>query len=87
QHGIRNGTRATVEAIGADAGGALRLRVRLEDGRRVEDAYAGFVPVRARRTVQAQPRISLGYAGTAYAVQGRTCAATIYCGFTAGDAR
>ncbi|MBL7405368.1 conjugal transfer protein, partial [Escherichia coli] len=40
-----------------------------------------------RRTVQAQPRISLGYAGTAYAVQGRTCAATIYCGFTAGDAR
>ncbi|ONF45975.1 MobF family relaxase [Methylobacterium radiotolerans] len=89
QHGIRNGTRAIVEAIGADASGELRLRVRLEDGRRVEDAYAGFVPVRAHRARQAQPlpRISLGYAGTAYAVQGRTCAATIYCGFTAGDAR
>ncbi|WP_342111681.1 MobF family relaxase [Methylobacterium sp. SI9] len=89
QHGIRNGTRATVEAIGADAGGELRLRVRLEDGRRVEDAYAAFVPVRALRARQAQswPRISLGYAGTAYAVQGRTCEATIYCGVTAGDAR
>ena len=89
QHGIRNGTRATVEAIGTDAGGELRLRVRLEDGRRVEDAYTAFVPVRARRAMQAQPspRISLGYAGTAYAVQGRTCSATIYCGFTAGDAR
>lgn len=89
QHGIRNGTRATVEAIGADAGGELRLRVRLEDGRRVEDAYAAFVPVRALRARQAQswPRISLGYAGTAYAVQGRTCEATIYCEVTAGDAR
>jgi hypothetical protein len=89
QHGIRNGTRATVEAIGAALGGELRLRVRLEDGRQVEDAYAAFVPVRARRTAQAQswPRISLGYAGTAYAVQGRTCEATIYCGFTASDAR
>jgi conjugative relaxase-like TrwC/TraI family protein len=89
QHGIRNGTRATIQAIGATAGGELRLRVQLEDGRRVEDAYAAFVPVWARRTAQAQPspRISLGYAGTAYAVQGRTCSATIYCGFTAGDAR
>ena len=88
QHGIRNGTRATVEAIGLDEAGELRLRVRLEDGRPVEDAYAGFVPVQARRgKAQLWPRISPGYAGTAYAVQGRTCEATIYCGFAAGDAR
>ena len=88
QHGIRNGTRATVEAIGTDAHGELRLRVRLEDGRQVEDAYTRFVPVQAQRgKAPLWPRISPGYAGTAYAVQGRTCEATIYCGFTAGDAR
>ncbi|SFF72200.1 MobF family relaxase [Methylobacterium sp. yr596] len=94
QHGIRNGTRAVVEAIEPDEAGELRLRVRLEDGRQVEDAYAGFVPVQTQRTLQRGrskarllPRISLGYAGTAYAAQGRTCEATIYCGFTAGDAR
>ncbi|PZP66059.1 ATP-dependent DNA helicase [Methylorubrum populi] len=88
QHGIRNGTRATVEAIGPDRGGELRLCVRLEDGRQVEDTYAGFVPAQPRRgKARPQPRLGHAYAGTAYAVQGRTCEATIYCGFTAADAR
>jgi conjugative relaxase-like TrwC/TraI family protein len=88
QHGIRNGTRAVVEAIGPDEAGELRLRVRLEDGRQVEDDYAGFVPLqRGRSKARLLPRISPGYAGTVYAAQGRTCEATIYCGFTAGDAR
>lgn len=88
QHGIRNGTQATVVAIGPDEAGGLSLRVRLEDGRHVEDVLAGFVPVQARRgKANVLPRISLAYAGTVYSVQGRTCEATIYCGFTAGDAR
>ena len=88
QHGIRNGTRATVEAIGPDEAGELRLGVRLEDGQHIEDALAGFVPAQTRRgKTKALPRISPGYAGTAYSVQGSTCESTIYCGFTAGDAR
>ena len=88
QHGIRNGTRATVEAIGPDRAGELRLCVRLEDGRQVEGAYAGFVSVQPRRgKARLQPRLGHAYAGTAYAVQGRTCEATVYCGFTAADAR
>jgi plastocyanin len=89
QHGIRNGTRASVEAIGPDAHGTLRLTVRLDEGRVVEDAYAAFVRDRipGRRKAPTLPRISLAYAGTAYSVQGRTASACVYFGATVSDAR
>ncbi|NEU12710.1 relaxase domain-containing protein [Methylobacterium sp. BTF04] len=89
QHGIRNGTRAIVEAIGPDAHGTLQLTVRLDDGRRVEDAYTAFVRDRipGRRIAPTLPRISLAYAGTAYSVQGKTASSCVYYGATASDAR
>ncbi|RYB01652.1 MobF family relaxase [Lichenibacterium ramalinae] len=89
QHGIRNGTRGTVTAIGPDDAGELRLAVHLEDGRRVEDALSGFAPGRERRgrAAGALPRITHAYAGTVYAAQGRTVAeAVLYVG-SATDAR
>lgn len=89
RHGIRNGTRGTVEMIGADEKGEVRITVRLEDGRRVEDAFAALVrdSVPARRAAPTLPRISLAIAGTAYSVQGRTASACVYYGATASDAR
>lgn len=89
RHGIRNGTRAVVESIGADEQGAVHLKVRLDNGRVVEDAYSALVrdqvPVKRRATVL--PRITLGYCGTAYSVQGKTSLACVYFGATASDAR
>ncbi|APX85912.1 conjugal transfer protein [Methylorubrum extorquens] len=89
RHGIRNGTRARVETISADDYGTVRIAVCLEDGRRVEDAYAALVRDGApgRRTAPTLPRISLAIAGTAYSVQGRTAAACVYYGATSSDAR
>jgi conjugative relaxase-like TrwC/TraI family protein len=89
QHGIRNGTRGVVEALTTDAAGQPRLAVRLEDGRRIEDAVAGFVPEGPRRgrAARSLPRITHAYAGTVYAAQGRTVAeAVLYVG-GATDAR
>lgn len=63
--------------------------MRLEDGRRVEDALAAFVPEGPRRgrAARALPRITHAYAGTVYAAQGRTVAeAVLYLG-SATDAR
>ena len=90
QHGIRNGTRGTVTAIGPDKHGELRLAVRLEDGRTVEDAFLAFVPGGARRRRQVArtlPRIAHAYAGTVYAAQGRTVAETVLYVGSATDAR
>jgi hypothetical protein len=90
QHLIRNGTRGVVMAVGPDDAGELRLAVRLEDGRTVEDAFANFVPGgarRRRRQALSLPRIGHAYAGTVYAAQGRTVAeAVLYVG-AATDAR
>ena len=89
QHGIRNGTRGVIEDVAMDGEGQIRLAVRLEDGRRVEDALTGFVPRREGRGSAARslPRITHAYAGTVYAAQGRTVAeAVLYVG-SATDAR
>lgn len=91
RHGIRNGTRATIEAVGADAQGILKLRLRLDDGRVVEDAYGTLVrepvPGAQKQRSATLPRISHAWAGTAYSVQGKTAAASVYYGATASDAR
>lgn len=89
RHRIRNGTRAVVEAIGLDTRDVLRLKVRLEDGRVVDDDFAALVrdQVPGKRKTAILPRISLAYAGTAYSVQGRTASACVYFGATASDAR
>lgn len=74
--GIRNGTRAEVEALVPDPAGDPTLRLRLEDGTTLTARWSALArPGLGRK--QTLPRISHGYAGTAYAVQGRTAAATI----------
>jgi conjugative relaxase-like TrwC/TraI family protein len=89
RHGIRNGTRGTVEVIGVDEYGEVRIAVRLEDGRRIKDAYAALVrdTVPGRPAAPTLPRITLATAGTAYSVQGRTASTCVYYGATASDAR
>lgn len=85
--GIRNGTRAQITEIGPDLTGALRLRVRLEDGRTVEGAWSEFARQNQGRKRSDPPRISLGYAGTVHSAQGRTAAASILYVAKATDAR
>ena len=83
---IRNGTRGTVEAVRPDADGSATLRVRLEDGRIVEQPWQAFArPVPGRET--RPPRAVHAYAGTAYSVQGRTAAASVHYVGAATDAR
>ncbi len=84
--GIRNGTRATVEAVTPGAAGQVTLRARLEDGRVVERPWQAFArpsPAREARP----PRVVHAYAGTAYSVQGRTAAASVHHIGVATDAR
>ena len=89
QHGIRNGTRGIVESLALEGGGQPRLAVRLEDGRRIADDLAGFVPEGPRRgrAARSLPRITHAYAGTVYAAQGRTVAEAVLYVSSATDAR
>jgi hypothetical protein len=42
QHRIRNGTRGKVERYAQGVDGSVRVTIRLEDGRVIEDAWSGF---------------------------------------------
>lgn len=86
QHRIRNGTRGTVEGCWQTSSGSTRVGVRLEDGRLIQDAWAGFANKR-RRHHAGIPKIVHGIAGSAYAAQGRTVAAAVYYIGSAIDAR
>jgi conjugative relaxase-like TrwC/TraI family protein len=72
---IRNGNRGTVERIHRDQGG-VRIAFALEDGRLIEDAWQRFARERPGRKIL-PPRIVHAYAGTVYAAQGRTAAASV----------
>ena len=74
---VRNGNRAQVEAIATDPEGDTRLRLRLEDGRVLEEPWQRLAraPLYGRRP--SQPKIVHAYAGTSYAAQGRTSAAAV----------
>lgn len=79
--GLRNGTRARVEAIAAEPDGSARLRLALEDGRVIEAAWDELRRVPRFGSRPAHPKVVHSYAGTAYAAQGRTCsAAVVYLG-------
>jgi ATP-dependent exoDNAse (exonuclease V) alpha subunit len=86
QHTIRNGTRGRVEGYAKRSGGLFRLRIRLEDGRLVEDMWSGFAQKR-RRCHAGIPKIVHGVAGSVYSVQGRTSLATVHHISSATDAR
>ncbi|MBK3404229.1 relaxase domain-containing protein [Methylorubrum populi] len=84
---VRNGNRARVESITRDPDGETRLRLRLEDGRVLnepwrrlarEPRFGGKVP---------QPKLVHSYAGTVHAAQGRTSAAAVMLVAASTDAR
>jgi hypothetical protein len=84
--GVRNGNRGFVETIERDQSGNLHIAFALEDGRMVEGDWSNFARERLDKKI-APPRIVHAYAGTAYAAQGRTAAASVLYVATATDAR
>lgn len=86
KHKIRNGTRGVVEKYAAGINGSVRVSIRLEDGRQIEDEWSGFAQQRRRRHAGV-PKIVHGIAGSAYSVQGRTAVATVHHIAGATDAR
>jgi conjugative relaxase-like TrwC/TraI family protein len=84
-HGIRNGTRAVIQAIKPGRGGAT-VTFKLDDGRMISDDWSNLSvpgPSGAKRT----PRIAHAYAGTIYSAQGRTVASTVTYVAAATEAR
>lgn len=86
QHRIRNGTRGKIEKCAHGVAGSIRVAIRLEDGRLIEDAWFGFSQQRRRRHAGI-PRIVHAVVGSAYSVQGRTAPATVHYIASAADAR
>jgi conjugative relaxase-like TrwC/TraI family protein len=86
QHRIRNGTRGKVVRYAQGVDGSVRLTIRLEDGRVIEDAWSGFAQ-QGRRRHAGVPKIVHAVAGSAYSVQGRTARATVHHIAGATDAR
>jgi hypothetical protein len=84
--GVRNGNRGLVETVERDRSGNLRIAFALEDGRRIEGDWSNFARESLGKTIT-PPRIVHAYAGTAYAAQGRTAAASVVYVATATDAR
>jgi hypothetical protein len=86
QHGIRNGTRGNVVRYAQGSDGSVRLAIRLDDGRLIEDAWSGFAQ-KGRRRHAGIPKIVHAIAGSAYSVQGRTAVATVHYISSSTDAR
>jgi conjugative relaxase-like TrwC/TraI family protein len=86
EHGVRNGNRAEVRAITREADGTVRLRLELEDGRVLEEAWERLART-PRFGPHRPPRIVPALAGTAHAAQGRTSAAAVLYVGSAPDAR
>ena len=86
QHGIRNGTRGNVVRYAQGFDGSVRLAIRLDDGRLIEDAWSGFAQ-KGRRRYAGIPKIVHAVAGSAYSVQGRTAVATVHHIASGTDAR
>lgn len=86
KHKIRNGTRGTVEKCTAEIDGSVRVTLRLEDDRKIEDTWGGFAQ-ESRRRHRGIPKVVHSIAGSAYSVQGRTAAATVHYIADCTDAR
>lgn len=76
QHGIRNGNRATVRAIGA-ATESPRVTLDLDDGRRLDLAWHELAREPRYGRKPTPPRIVHALAGTAHSVQGRSASASV----------
>ncbi|WP_354257760.1 MobF family relaxase [Bradyrhizobium sp. F1.13.3] len=86
QHGIRNGTRGTIEKCWRSGDGFAHIGIRLEDGRLIQGPWSGFVDQRRRRN-SGVPKVVHAIAGSAYSAQGRTASATVHYIGSATDAR
>lgn len=86
QYKIRNGTRGNVERVTRQSEGSVRLAIRLEDGRVIEDEWFRFAQ-QGRRRHAGVPKVVHSIAGSAYSVQGRTALATVLYLGSAADAR
>lgn len=84
---VRNGNRAEVRGIVTEPGGSVRLQLQLEDGRILDEPWQRLArePLFLRKP--SPPKIVCGLAGTAYAAQGKTCAAAVLYLARATDAR
>lgn len=86
QYKIRNGTRGNVESLTRRSDGSVRLAIRLEDDRMIEDEWSRFSQ-QGRRRHAGVPKVVHSIAGSAYSVQGRTALATVLHLGSAADAR
>lgn len=84
---IRNGTRATVTAITLAEDGVAHVRLRLDDGREIAEPWTQLARETRFNRRPSPPRVSHALAGTGYAAQGRTAAATTLAVFSSTDAR
>lgn len=82
--GIRNGTRGTIETIDAHTRDAV-VRIWLDSGKAIQCPWSSLA--REKFGKRSPPKVSFAYAGTAYSVQGRTCAAAVLMVNAATDAR
>lgn len=83
---IWNGNRGTVEGWTTKGAGSPALRIRLEDGRLIEQPWSALARQLPARRPKA-PRVVHAYAGTAHSVQGRTAAAAVHYVGVGTDAR
>ena len=74
--GVRNGSRATIEAIRRAADGGATLAFAFEDGRRIVADWAELTRPRPDGRTS-PPRVVHAYAVTAYSTQGRTTPASV----------
>ncbi|TGD95168.1 MobF family relaxase [Methylobacterium nonmethylotrophicum] len=84
--GVRNGNRAEVRGVMVAADGQVRLRLKLEDGRILEEVWEQLARA-PRFGSRRPPRITPALAGTAHAAQGRTSAAAVLYVGSSADAR
>lgn len=74
---VRNGNRAVVQGITTDPDGGVRVQLRLEDGRVLDEPWQRLAREPRFGRKPTQPKIVYSYAGTAYAAQGRTSASAL----------
>ncbi len=84
--GVRNGNRAEVQGVIIAADGQVRLRLELEDGRVLEEAWERLARA-PRFGPRRLPQITPALAGTAHSAQGRTSAAAVMYLGSSADAR
>ncbi|MGF3027767.1 hypothetical protein ACQVP2_33850 [Methylobacterium aquaticum] len=84
--GLRNGNRAEVRGVTVAADGQVLLRLELEDGRVLEEAWERLART-PRFGPRRLPRITPALAGTAHAAQGRTSAAAVLYVGSSAEAR